>query len=392
MSKTIKYEPDAQGFAKALKLLKLACATNSTIPILRCLKITYSQDTGFTLTGTDLDQELTIRLSPPLMGEQDPLDVCIPHDALYNFLRTGDGPVTFATPSPAKITIACGAASTTLATRPVTDFPTLKPLNANSPQRANFSFANAALASAIDFAKPAISAEATRYYLNGIYLQLTPAQSTATATDGHRLHTSKTPCQSNATWAGIIPQAALTVLQAALALGHDVEAQADDSRVAFAIGPYVTLKTKLIDGTFPDYDRLIPTLDASAITWTLAPRPVLTALKRLSAGVKIPAIRLSPTLAGRGAILSCKSEDAEKSENLTDAAASHGGVMPADISMNAKLLAQALTAFGAAPSVTLRQDQSPRAPKPNEPYVGNPMLLTAPSQPDRRIVLMPMRV
>jgi DNA polymerase-3 subunit beta len=116
----------------------------------------------------------------------------------------------------------------------------------------------------IDKTRFAISTEETRYYLNGIYLH--PAMRgkdqmlRAVATDGHRLAQAELPCPKGAgDMPGIIlPRKSVHELHRLIEASDDsVSASVSASKARFEIGT-ITLTTKLIDGTFPDYGRVIP--------------------------------------------------------------------------------------------------------------------------------------
>jgi DNA polymerase-3 subunit beta len=121
------------------------------------------------------------------------------------------------------------------------------------------------LRSLIDRTRFAISTEETRYYLNGIYLHMAKSDDIevlrAVATDGHRLARVELPLPNGA--AGIpgviVPRKTVNELRKLIEeTGEDVELALSDSKIRFAFDD-VELVSKLIDGTFPDYDRVIPT-------------------------------------------------------------------------------------------------------------------------------------
>ena len=116
----------------------------------------------------------------------------------------------------------------------------------------------------IDRTRFAISTEETRYYLNGIYLHAAEVDDTkvlrAVATDGHRLARVEEPLPQGA--AGmpgvIVPRKTVNELRKLLdEASGDVEVALSDTRIQFQVGP-VVLTSKLIDGTFPEYERVIP--------------------------------------------------------------------------------------------------------------------------------------
>ena len=116
----------------------------------------------------------------------------------------------------------------------------------------------------IDKTQFAISTEETRYYLNGIYLHSAGSAAAPTlrgvATDGHRLAQFELPLPPGA--AGmpgiIVPRKAVSEVRKLIDEGEgDVELALSDTKIRFSVGSG-TLTSKLIDGTFPDYERVIP--------------------------------------------------------------------------------------------------------------------------------------
>ena len=106
----------------------------------------------------------------------------------------------------------------------------------------------------------AISTEETRYYLNGIYLHTVDGKLRAVATDGHRLARVDMPLPSGADGMPgiIVPRKTVTELLKLLEAGEEsVKIAVSDTKIRFDLGN-VTLTSKLIDGTFPDYGRVIP--------------------------------------------------------------------------------------------------------------------------------------
>jgi DNA polymerase-3 subunit beta len=128
----------------------------------------------------------------------------------------------------------------------------------------NFTLPVQELRGLIDRTKFAISTEETRYYLNGIYLHAAEGDGgpvlRAVATDGHRLARVEEPLPEGA--AGmpgiIIPRKTINELRKLLdEISGGVDISLSETRIKFTIGQ-TTLTSKLIDGTFPDYDRVIP--------------------------------------------------------------------------------------------------------------------------------------
>jgi DNA polymerase III subunit beta len=160
----------------------------------------------------------------------------------------------------AALAIRAGRSRFTLQTLPESDFPDLAP----GDMKHKFTLKGSDLKRLIDKTQFAISTEETRYYLNGIYLHIAgagqPQTLRAVATDGHRLAQMELPLPDGA--AGmpgvIIPRKTVGEVQRLL---EDPDAQItvelSPGKIRFTVGA-VILTSKLIDGTFPDYARVIP--------------------------------------------------------------------------------------------------------------------------------------
>ena len=178
-----------------------------------------------------------------------------------------------------QMALVSGRSNFTLATLPREDFPADGPLGTDAgdlPRR--LSVAPADLRHLVDRTRFAISTEETRYYLNGIYLHAVPAPKArettgapeardevppvlrAVATDGHRLARFEMPLpDGGGDMPGVIlPRKAVGELRKLIdETDTPVEISLSDTKARFAFG-HTVLTTKLIDGTFPDYERVIP--------------------------------------------------------------------------------------------------------------------------------------
>jgi DNA polymerase III subunit beta len=158
------------------------------------------------------------------------------------------------------LAVRAGRSRFTLQTLPESDFPDL----AAGDMTHKFVLAGADLKRLIDKTQFAISTEETRYYLNGIYLHVAGSGKSQTlravATDGHRL--AQTDLAVPAGAAGmpgvIVPRKTVTEVQRLIEdSGAEVGIELSSAKIRFSIGD-VVLTSKLIDGTFPDYARVIP--------------------------------------------------------------------------------------------------------------------------------------
>jgi DNA polymerase-3 subunit beta len=159
-----------------------------------------------------------------------------------------------------RLTVEAGRSNFSLATLPKEDFPVM----ASSEYTANFSARADVLRRLFDKSKFAISTEETRYYLNGVYMHIADADGgrvlRCVATDGHRLARidADLPEAAGDMPGVIVPRKTVGELRKLL---DDDEMQiavsVSETKVRFAT-PEITLTSKVIDGTFPDYTRVIP--------------------------------------------------------------------------------------------------------------------------------------
>jgi DNA polymerase-3 subunit beta len=159
-----------------------------------------------------------------------------------------------------RLTITAGRSTFSLATLPKEDFPVM----ATSEYGTNFSAPAPVLRRLFDKAKFAISTEETRYYLNGVYMHVATGDGgpvlRCVATDGHRLARVDAPLPAGAEGMPgvIVPRKTVMELQKQLADDDaSIAVSVSETKVRFAT-PVITLTSKVIDGTFPDYSRVIP--------------------------------------------------------------------------------------------------------------------------------------
>ena len=231
----------------------------NTIPILANVLI-RAERSKLGLKATDLDLEVfeTIAADVAPAGA-----TTVPAHMLYEIVRKlpdGSQIVLEGSGDRAVLAIRAGRSRFTLQTLPDSDFPDL----AAGDLTHKFTLTAADLKRLIEKTQFAISTEETRYYLNGIYLHIaTSGKSSmlrAVATDGHRLAQFELPLPSGAEGMPgvIVPRKTVGEVQRLI---EDNEAEAavelSQGKIRFTIGA-VTLTSKLIDGTFPDYARVIP--------------------------------------------------------------------------------------------------------------------------------------
>ncbi|MCJ2007531.1 DNA polymerase III subunit beta [Methylobacterium sp. E-041] len=231
----------------------------NTIPILSNVLL-RATDGGLQLRATDLDIEVTETVPADV---SDPGATTVPAHVIYDIVRKlpEGAQVSLETGGESgQMTIRSGRSRFALGALPEGDFPDL----AAGELPHSFGIAAADLKRLIEKTQFAISTEETRYYLNGIYLHTIEAEGLklrAVATDGHRLARVEIDApEGSAGMPGIIvPRKAVAEIQKLVDDGGDsvaIDLSPAKIRLRFASG--VTLISKLIDGTFPDYQRVIP--------------------------------------------------------------------------------------------------------------------------------------
>ena len=231
---------------------------------------------------------------------------------------------------------------------------------------------------------PAISTEATRYYLNGIALQHRAATGrlVAVATDGHRLvEYAPTAAVLGAMPDTIVPKYAAAQITRVIkatkpATTPTITVEVDDTRSTWHVGP-TTVSVPHIDGSYPDYERVIPAGQAS---WLTLDRASLHRATR-SVALPLPPRERQPVacsvMLGR---LSLRSSHPDHGTRETDLAATSSGAPFPEIGLNRSTLE---SMAGSAPGATLTVGVIDSSA---------PVLITCPGHPQYRAVLMPMRV
>lgn len=244
---------------KALGHVQNVVERRNTIPILSNVKL-EATDRGLLLNATDMDMDIA-ELAPAEVAE--PGATTAPAHTLYDIVRKlpeGAAIELSQDQAQTQLILRAGRSRFALQVLPVDDFPVMS----GSDMTHAFKLAAGDLRAMVDKTRFAISQEETRYYLNGIYLHAHDrggvAVLRAVATDGHRLARLELPLPDGA--AGmpgvIVPRKTVVELRKLIdETGMDVTVDLSASKVRFTFDDTV-LTSKLIDGTYPDYERVIP--------------------------------------------------------------------------------------------------------------------------------------
>ncbi|ARS28425.1 DNA polymerase III subunit beta [Sphingomonas sp. KC8] len=242
---------------KSLSHVQSVVERRNTIPILSNVLIEAAAEGGLRLMATDLDLQIveTIEAAVDVAGA-----TTVSAHTLFEIARKlPEGSQVELTAADGKMKIVAGRSNFNLPTLPRDDFPVI----AEGELPTKFELPAATLRQIIDKTRFAISTEETRYYLNGIFLHVSDeAQPVlkAAATDGHRLArvTVARPDGAAGMPDVIIPRKCVAELRKLLdELDGSVEVTLSATKIRFGMGTAI-LTSKLIDGTFPDYSRVIP--------------------------------------------------------------------------------------------------------------------------------------
>ena len=242
---------------KALAHAQSVVERRNTIPILNNIML-RAKDDRLSLVATDMDLEIVESI--PAIVEVDG-ETTAPAHMLYDIARKlPDGAQIGLDADGRLLSISAGRSKFKLGTLPVDDFPRM----AEGDLARNFELTPAELKQLIDRTRFAISTEETRYYLNGIYVHATTVDNApvlrGVATDGHRLAKVEMPMPEGADGMPgvIVPRKTVAEVRKLLDDASEaVKVGLSETKIRFEIGS-VVMTSKLIDGTFPDYERVIP--------------------------------------------------------------------------------------------------------------------------------------
>jgi DNA polymerase-3 subunit beta len=255
----MKFKADRATLMKSLAHVQNVVEKRNTIPILANVLLAV-RDGKLTIAATDL--EIALVEEVPAQSSRNGA-ITVPAATLYEIVRRQPENAEIELDHPggdAQLALRAGRYSTSLVALGVDEFPKLDAGKLSH----TFNLSALDLRGLIDRTKFAISTEETRYYLNGIYLHAAESEGAAVlravATDGHRLARVEEALPEGA--AGIpgviIPRKTVNELRKLLdEVSGDIEIALSETRIQFTIGT-MRLTSKLIDGTFPDYDRVIP--------------------------------------------------------------------------------------------------------------------------------------
>jgi DNA polymerase-3 subunit beta len=377
MDKMMKLTIERSDLLNALNHVQNIVERRTTIPILSNILMEASKG-ALRLTATDLDIEAVDTADAKVKQEGA---ITAPAGTLFDVVRklpAGAEIEMTLNPESQRLILKAGRSQFELPTLPAADFQTM-PASEGST---TFSLPAREFARLIDKTRFAISTEETRYYLNGVYLHVTKSDAgksvlRTVATDGHRLALAELPAPKGA--AGlpgvIVPRKTVTEARRLVdGRDDDIELSVSDTKIVVKAGRAV-LTSKLIDGSFPDYARVIPKTNDKKLTvdnkaFEAAVDRVATVSAERSRSVKMSLADGRLTLAVNHAETGTGNEELEAGYTSD----------PMEIGFNARYLLDIASQIEAEQAEFMFNDPA------------SPALVLDPSDAAARYVLMPLRV
>jgi len=341
--------------ARVISSVARVVENRNTIAILSSLRLS-AEGTTLTVTGTDLDIVATATAQADVTKSGA---ICVDAKLLGDIAKKAGGDISMSLEGD-NLIVKSGRSRFTLQTLPANEFPSLD----GGKYDATFDIDLAGLFAPVAFA---ISTEETRYYLNGVFFKGTAEEYTAVATDGHRLSRHVQP--GGYPFNGIIvPRKTVGLLPKGV-----VQVAVSETKIRIVAGD-LTLTSKLIDGTFPDYERVIPKSNDKVVV--VDRDAIMKAADRVSAVSSERGRAVKLTVAPGSISLHVSNPDSGSANDEVEA--TYSGE-PIDIGFNSQYVREV---FGVLPAgeVTIALADA-----------GSPALVTG-GKEGLTLVIMPMRV
>lgn len=317
----MKLTIDRADLMRALSHIQSVVERRNTIPILSNVRMD-AKDGMLTLTATDMDLEMNESVAAGVSAEGS---TTAPAHTLHDIVRklADDAKVELTLePGGSMMTVTSGRSRFKLSCLPVSDFPEL----GTGEMAVTFKIPAKDLRELFDRTRFAMSNDETRYYLNGIYLHATENNGIpvlrAVATDGHRLAQFEMPLPDGASAMPgvIIPRKTVTEIRKLVEEAADViTLKLSENKMQFEFD-HIRMTSKLIDGTFPDYQKVIPQgndkiVEVNPKLFTSAIDRVSTISSEKTRAVKLAIDGTTMTLSAQSADSGSATEDIEISND-----------------------------------------------------------------------------
>ncbi len=250
----MKFSIDRERLVRPLQLLTGVVERRQTLPVLSNVLV-IARDNSLEFVGTDLEVELDIRMNGvDVVGEGS---ATIPARKLADIVRSfGDGGVVAVESEGDRTIIRSGRSRFLLSNLPVADFPRTE----SSVADVSFAVARAQLRNVIDRVSFAMAQQDVRFFLNGMLFEVDRNHLRTVATDGHRLAMFTLPLVglSAERKSVIVPRKGVQEMSRLLEGEEELaNITLGKNYLSLAVGEY-SLTTKLVDGQYPDYEKVIP--------------------------------------------------------------------------------------------------------------------------------------
>ena len=354
---------------KPVSLVAGVVERRQTLPILSFIKARLAEG-RLTLTGTDLEIEMSVEIEA---GKGD-AEFTVPARKLFDICRAlPEGSNITLSNQGEKILLKAGKSRFTLQTLPAKDFPAIDTTTWELALTAKQS----TLKALFERTQFCMAQQDVRYYLNGLCLELGPTEMRAVATDGHRMAISQMEASGvPASRQIIVPRKGIHEMARLLdASDVAVEVQIAPNHLRLKTHGGVVFTTKLIDGRFPDYTKVVPaSLTKTVVLDRIAFREALGRVAILS-NEKYRGVRLNLS----SGALSVSAHNPEQEEAVEEVDADYGGES-LEIGFNVNYLIEAVNAVS-SDKIQLGLNDA-----------NSSCVVWAANGPDARYIIMPMRL
>lgn len=362
----MKFRCDRDMLVEALNTSNKAVTNRATLPVLNGLHLQLEKDT-LVITGSDLD--LTIIVSLEVAGETDGTSV-VPARLLSDVIRSVESGTVDITVNDTDLQVIAGRSEFSLRTIPSDEYPLFEGVTSD-PVNIDASL----LVSALEQVTPAASSDDSRPILTGVYMVAEEEGFRLVATDSYRLAVRDMP--GSTLLAGqppiLVPSRALTELARLLEKDSEVSLYLGEKEASFQVNN-VRMTTRLIEGEFPDYKRLVPEDNPNKLTMNRGELRDAVKRVRLLAQEATP-IRLEMGEAGLQLI--AKTQDIGEAHETVDASYDGDALT---IAFNAEYLLKGLE-IAPGEDITLETMDNQK-----------PAVLKSHEHPEFLYLLMPVRI
>ena len=256
----MKLSTSRESLLKPLQAVIGVVERRQTMPVLANVLL-VAKDSNLSITATDLEVELVA--SSAVDSVEVPGEITVPARKFLDICRSlpDNATVTVALKGD-RLSVQSGRSKFVLATLPAAEFPIIDDIDADR----ELTLAQADLGVLLEKTHFSMAQQDVRYYLNGLLLETDGKKLRAVATDGHRLALCDATlnASSGAKIQVIVPRKGVLELQKLLSGEGDVELSFGANHIRIVVGD-IRFTSKLIDGRFPDYDRVIPETNANVV-------------------------------------------------------------------------------------------------------------------------------